>query len=264
MKNKNSNLSFLRTDLIIDGDRLKGDVVKRKNIGDIKLIKTKSCNWNYSTICFKDITDHDNFFKVQKIFIQELGEYINKRSDDVFLIIGLGNDKSTPDSLGPLSVSNILVTRYLFLLGDVEDGYSNVSSFVPNVMGNTGIETADIVKSIIKQTKATKVIMIDSLKTNTLNRLTHTIQITDKGICPGSGIYNNRVEISKKTMGIDVISIGVPTVVDICSILKEGEIEDSFIVTPTDIDFIIEKLGILIGNGINIYLHDNFIRQNNN
>ena len=120
-----------------------------------------------------------------------------------------------------------------------------------------------MIKSIIQETKSTKVIIIDSLKTTNLNRLNKTIQITNKGISPGSGIYNNRQEISKKTMNIDVIAIGVPTVVELNNLL-EKQYKEKLIVTPTNIDFIIEKLAILIGNGINISLHKNFIRQNNN
>ena len=133
-------------------------------------------------------------------------------------------------------------------------------------MANTGIETAEIIKSIIKDSKATKVIVIDSLKTSNIKRLLKTIQITNKGISPGSGIGNNRKEISKKTVGIDIIAIGIPTVVDINSIIynytnKRIKEVDNLIVTPTNIDYMIDKLSILIGNGINNSLHKNFIRQ---
>ena len=191
--------------------------------------------------------------------------FLSFQSDDVFLIVGLGNRKSTPDSLGPSTIDNILVTRYLYLLGDIHDGYRNVCSFVPDVMGNTGIETSQIIQSIIRDTKATKVIVIDSLKTDHMDRLIKTIQITDQGIFPGSGIGNNRKEISKETVGVDVIAIGVPTVVDLRCFMEISKNHDAlaYIVTPTNIDFVVEKLGILIGNGINISLHEDFMRQNN-
>ena len=157
------------------------------------------------------------------------------------------------------------MTRYLFLLGNVEDGYSNVCSFKPNVTGNTGIETQEIIDCIIKKSKATKVIVIDSLKANNLERLTKTIQITDQGISPGSGVNNSRKEISKQTTGADVIAIGVPTVVDIKTIVNNKiKVNNNLIVTPTDIDFIIERLSVLLGEAINISLHKNYIRQNNN
>lgn len=130
-------------------------------------------------------------------------------------------------------------------------------------MGNTGIETSKIIKSLIKEIKATKVIIVDSLKTNNMNRLGKTIQITDQGIFPGSGINNNRKEISKKTVGCDVIAIGIPTVLDIKSLVSEIDENENYIVTPTNIDFLILKLSLLLSNGLNISLHKNFIRQNN-
>ena len=124
-------------------------------------------------------------------------------------------------------------------------------------MGNTGLETSSIIQSIIEEANITKIIVIDALKTNSLERLVKTIQITDKGISPGSGIGNTRKEISKNTLNREVIAIGIPTVVDI-----QSHSINTYMVTPTDIDFMIEKLSLLIGNGINISLHKNFIRQN--
>ena len=228
----------------------------------VKIRETYSRKKKYTTIYFKDITDKDNFYEVQKIFVNELKNYLKLVPQDKILVIGLGNQKSTADSLGPKTIENILVTRYLFLLGEVEEGYSNVATFIPNVMGNTGIETSQLIKRIIEEVTATKVIVIDSLKTNNIKRLNKTIQITNEGISPGSGIGNTRTEISKKTMNKEIIAIGVPTVVDIASINHKYD-QEKLIVTPTNIDFLIEKLALLIGNGINISLHKNFIRQNN-
>ena len=260
------NQKNLRTDLILEQNIKSLREESKYQENNITVTNSKDNIYNYTTIYFKDITDKENFLNVQKIFIKELKKYLNIKKDDKFLVIGLGNNKSTPDSLGPNTVDNILITSYLFLLGDVSKEYSNVSSFTPNVMANTGIETAEIIKSIIKDSKATKVIVIDSLKTSNIKRLLKTIQITNKGISPGSGIGNNRKEISKKTVGIDIIAIGIPTVVDINSIIynytnKRIKEVDNLIVTPTNIDYMIDKLSILIGNGINSSLHKNFIRQ---
>ena len=256
----NLNKKGIRTDLIIEQklDKKRNQIIEKKK--QLEVTETNINNNYYTTIKFKDITDKDNFKLVQETFIRELKKYLNLKKEDKIIIIGLGNDKSTPDSLGPLTINNILVTRHLFLLGDVEEGYSNVSSFIPNVMGNTGIETSEIIKSIVAETKPTKVIIIDSLKTNSLNRLAKTIQITNQGISPGSGIGNARKEISKKTIQKEVIAIGIPMVVDIKSITNTKE---SMIVTPTNIDFLVEKLSLLIGNGINISLHKHFFRQKN-
>lgn len=248
------NRSNLDTDLIIE----QNPIIKIPDNREINVIHKKVNNSNYTTIVYQDITDKDNYFKVQKAFVSELKKYLKLTSDDSILVIGLGNNKSTPDSLGPYTIEQILVTKYLFSLGDVEDGYSNVCSFTPNVTGNTGIETYDVIKCIIKETKVKKVLIIDALKTNDIQRLCKTIQITDNGISPGSGIGNKRKEISKETLKIPVIAIGVPTVLNIKDLTK-----DDFIVTPTNIDFIIERLAHLLGNGINISLHKNFIRHNN-
>ena len=258
MKQKKTDFKSSRTDLIIEQ---KITTIAHKTIEEnqlLKVIQGEEKSSVSTTIFFKDITDHNHFKLVQHTFIKYLKQYIKINRQDTILVIGLGNSKSTPDALGPTTIDNILVTRYLFLLGEVEEGYSNVCSFTPNVMGNTGIETANIIKSIIKETKATKVIVIDALKTNDLSHLLKTIQITNKGISPGSGIQNNRKEISKKTVGVDIIAIGVPTVVDINCLIQTKE---NLIVTPTDIDFIIDKLSILIGNGINMVLHKKFDKK---
>ena len=157
-----------------------------------------------------------------------------------------------------MTINKILVTRYLFELGDVEEGYTNVSIYKPDVMGNTGIESIAIIKSIVKDINPTKIIIIDSLKASNKERLIKTIQITNSGINPGSGINNSRGEISKKTIGCDVIAIGIPTVVDMSTNVKEN-----FIVTPTNIDFVIERLSSLIASSLNKSLHKNYNRQIN-
>lgn len=266
MKKKNQ-MQSINTDLILEQDlELKGNSkVEEKN--NIKVVTSTKDSFHYTTIYYQDIMENRNYQAILEIFIKEIKKYLKLKENDTTLVIGLGNPKSTPDSLGPQVIDKVLITRYLFLLNTEADGYSNVCSFQPNVMGNTGIETSDIIKNIIKETKATKVIIIDSLKTNHIERLCKTIQITDQGIAPGSGIQNNRTEMNKKTMGIDVIAIGIPTVVDIETIIENYtqekiSIPDNLIVTPTNIDFLIEKLSFLISDAINTALHKNYIRQN--
>lgn len=250
----------VRTDLIIEQENL--DIKSEKKIEEgLKVEETTHQNHHYTTIYFDDITDSSLFQKVQKVFIKELKEYLKVSQDDHFLIIGLGNEKSTPDSLGPSTIQNILVTRYLSLFNSLEEGYSNVAVFTPNVMGNTGIETSDIIQNIIDAVGANKIIVIDALSTNHLERLGKTIQITDQGIVPGSGVGNIRKEFSKETIHKEVIAIGIPTVISLCKIQKN--ISHSFMVTPTNIDFLIERFSILLGEGINVSLHKNYIRQNN-
>lgn len=263
---KTENLE-LRTNLIIEQE-IDKKIDKIDDYDDIKITTTTVDGSKFTTIAFQDITDKDNFNKVQKVFVKELRKYINLSNDDRILVVGLGNNNSTPDSLGPKTIDNVLVTRHFFLLGDTDPNYSNVSKFQPSVTGETGIESVKILKTIIKEIKATKVIIIDSLKASKIERLNKIIQITNSGIHPGSGINNNRGEVSKKTMNADIIAIGVPTVVDVKTILEdllkdEITLKENLIVTPTDIDFLVEKLSLLLANGINIVLHKDFKRQNN-
>ena len=225
----------IRTDLAIE--EVKEDsYIKEKNIDNIKVTnitindknieKYMKKKGDYITIEFSDITDFNNNKKVEKVFINELKKILDKyniNDNNTCLIVGLGNEKSTPDSLGPLSINNILVTNHFYYLGiDVEEGFRSVAAISPGVMGQTGIETFDIIKSIVKEIKPDFLIVIDSLKAYSTNRINKTIQITDAGINPGSGIGNNRKEISKDVLGIPVFAIGIPTVVDISTIVKDS------------------------------------------
>ena len=253
------NKKDLSTDLILE-KQYKNLESKTTKYKDIEIITTKYKNNNYTTIYFNDATDKDNYLNLEKVLIKELKKYINIKENDTILVVGLGNSKSTPDALGPSTIDDILVTRHLKLLNVLDKDYSVVSTFKPSVMGTTGIESIDLIKNIIKDIKATKVIAIDALKASKIERLVKTIQITDSGIHPGSGINNNRGEISKNTMETDVISIGIPTVVDIKTILEsilkeEIELDENLILTPTDIDYQIEKLSKLLSISINKTLH---------
>ena len=254
------NLSFkgIRTDLISDQRIKKAKRQKRKE-KDIIIEEEAYQKNHYTTIFFKDITDSNHYKIVQDIFIKEFKKYLHLKKEDKILIVGLGNRKSTPDSLGPKTMEHILVTRYLFTLGEVEDGYTSVATITPDVMGNTGIETFDIIEGIIQKIDINKIIFIDALKTNRLERLGKTIQITDQGMIPGSGVGNKNKEFSKSTIQKDIIVIGIPTVVDLEEEKKEIP---NYMVTPTNIDFLIEKFSYLLGQGINISLHRSFFRQN--
>jgi len=179
----------------------------------------------YVTIEFKDITDHNNKNKVTKVFKDELVEllkHLNIDENATCMIIGLGNDKSTPDSLGPNVIENVLVTKHLFdLEGNVEKGFREVSAFSPGVMGSTGIETSKIIKGVTEQIKPDFLLVIDALAAQSISRVNSTLQMTNTGINPGSGVGNKREEISKETIGVPVIAIGIPTVVDAVTIVSE-------------------------------------------
>lgn len=222
--------SILRTDLAVELVKSK----PTKQIDDIKITnitlnedEAKQINkkkGNYTTIEFEDVTDSENQNKLIKIFAEELKSMLkqqNIKEDDMCLVIGLGNEKSTPDSLGPLVISQTLVTNYIYLYGDLDEGFRRVCALSPGVMGETGIETSDLLKSIVDTIKPSFVITIDALAASTATRVNKTIQMTDSGINPGSGVGNKRKEISKEILGVPTIAIGVPTVVDAASIVND-------------------------------------------
>lgn len=225
----------IRTDLVVEkiseDEKInqkikyeKGIKITDISLKDDVLKDVDKKNGNYITIEYKDITDSKNASDVKKVFIKELKLIIKKnniKDDDKALIIGLGNSRSTPDSLGPLVINDILVTSYLHELEGLDDGYRNVSAFNPGVMGETGIETSDLIKGIIEVSKPNFLIVIDALASSSIDRLNKTIQMTDTGIHPGSGVGNKRKEISYDTLGIPVIAIGVPTVVDAVTIVTD-------------------------------------------
>lgn len=231
------------------------------------------------------VTIESEFLEEKKEFLVEtLKEYLWELSGEItgkrILVAGLGNREMTPDSLGPYVVENLFVTRHLLreFGEDFRKKYKmeNVSAIVPGVMGQTGMESSEILKGIIRETKPELLIVVDALAARNLNRVNKTIQLTDTGICPGAGIGNNRKELNQKNLGIPVIAVGVPTVVDAATIVedrmelalkKEGyEKEEihrflgsldyrsmgSFFVTPKTVDEEIRLMGDIISEALNM------------
>lgn len=236
MKNRINLSNFnIRTDLVIDNE-IKENIQQKKRINDNISITTinveqelsKQLNkkiGTYITIEFTDITNHEDNQEIQNCLQQELTSLLKKKKispTDECLILGLGNRLSTADSLGPMTIDKILVTRHLFELNtNVKKGIRSIAAISPGVMANTGIETYDIITSIVQKIKPKFLIAIDSLASSSINRINKTIQLTDTGIHPGSGIGNNRKEISYDTLKIPVIAIGVPTVVESSIIVND-------------------------------------------
>ena len=323
----------IRTDMAIDIAEKNIDkfdtssfLVEDVKVTHIKLEDNNIINkkpGTYITIEFDDITDDDSKKKVSKIFLEELKKILNELSFKKkmnTMIIGLGNRKSTPDSLGPLVSEKIIVTKHFFDMNiDVDSSFSKVSSFYPGVTGITGIETSDFIYGVIDKVKPDLVIVVDALCSTSISRVNKSIQISDTGIYPGSGVGNKRKEISKQTLGVPVISIGIPTVVDaavivadtisfmsknyaynkshskasklinkpvnylkkdisvsnhdkktllgLVGLLNEEELINltyevltpigyNLMVTPKEVDFVIEKLSDVISYGINHSLHE--------
>ena len=187
------------------------------------------------------------------------------------LVAGLGNESITPDALGPRCVSLLLATRHIKKELAKSLGLAPlrpVAGIVPGVLGKTGIETAEIIEAVCKKIKPAALVVIDALASRKLSRLGTTVQMTDTGISPGSGVGNTRTEISEKTLKIPVVAVGVPTVVDGATMAfdvlegagvksdalqKLGSFgsEKLMMVTPKEIDLVIERAAMLISMGIN-------------
>ena len=228
----------------------------------------------------KPLSDTEETQKLSEILSSELKKLIPQNAQK-FLICGLGNRNITPDALGPLVTDKLMITTHIidYLNSESTQDFSSVSAISPGVMGITGIETADIIKGVTDKFKPDAVIAVDALCAINTKRMFSTVQLTDSGINPGAGIGNRRSGLNRKTLGVPVIAIGVPTVVDADSIIydalysffeKNSSIDDSssiinailsenksLIVSPKDIDKLIEKNSKIIANGINLSLHKN-------
>lgn len=330
----------VRTDLIVDvfdgandEDGIKINKKEKNGIDVLEVTIEKDENklnkkkGKYITISYDDVTDKVNRKQLEKILVEEIKymlEVLGVDDKAKCLVVGLGNRSSTPDALGPKTVEDVMVTRYLYEIESIEvdPNYRNVSSFIPGVTGNTGIESSDVILGIVEKTHPDFIIVIDALASSSMDRVNKTIQMTDSGIHPGSGVYNNRKELSYETLGIPVISIGVPTVIEAfvlvsdtikylfkhfsynkenfmknklvpvtlrnylehedkltdeekskllgeIGVLKEEEIRElifevltpigyNMMVTPKEVDFVIDKTSEVLANSINKALHKNF------
>ena len=245
----------IRTDLIsdtIDENRdIEGLIVDKEKIKDIDIIRVsvseKAIKYvdkkigKYVTIAFLDVTDKDNRKDVISVLVRELRNFIKHMKimkEMKCLVIGLGNDRSTPDSIGPKVIDGIIVTKHIFEIDGIKRNkeYRNVSAFAPGVFGTSGIETGSVIKGIIRETSPDFLIIVDALASSSIDRVNKTIQITDAGISPGSGVGNTRGELSKETLGIPVLAIGVPTVVDAVTIVSDT------------INFMFKKFGYSMNN----------------
>ncbi|MBQ8297704.1 MAG: GPR endopeptidase [Ruminococcus sp.] len=204
----------------------------------------------------------DEYEDMTMEFADELKKLV---PDGEILVVGLGNNDITPDALGPQVAAKVLATRHLRdELDSQEEAFltslRRVSVFAGGVLGQTGIETAEIVKAICRELKPTGIIAVDALACSDISRLGTTIQLSDSGISPGSGVSNARKELSEKLFGVPVIAVGVPTVVDMHTIVRSltggsprGNLPN-MMVTPRDVDRLTERASQLIAYGINLAL----------
>ena len=209
--------------------------------------------------------------RASKALAEELKKMIKFDYFLKVLVVGLGNENVTPDSLGPHTVDKVKITSHLFRLFECDGDWemANVSGFSPSVTGVTGMETAEFIERAVSLVKPDVVIAIDSLAAKDISRMSTTIQVCDTGIAPGAGMGNNRKALNQESLGCKVVAIGVPTVIDSRNLLLEAaeEVKDwdvdryiekhnfDMIVTSTDIDQIIKNFSEIISNAINITLH---------
>lgn len=216
--------------------------------------------------------EENAFPRAAQALANELRPLLPLQPGDSVLVVGLGNRAITPDNIGPGAVSNTLVTRHLVEQVPVHFGHFRpVAALAAGVLATTGVESGELVRAMVDKIKPSCVIAIDALASRSLNRICTTIQIADTGITPGSGVGNHRTALNKETLGVPVIALGVPTVVDVATLcadvlaeagqaeLEPQTLRDSakqLMVTPRDIDQSVADLAKVIGFGVNLALQD--------
>ncbi len=298
-REKNANIST------IDGVE-----AEEKRNDDIKITRVKITNENGEKALMKpvgtyitietdelDYKSRETYESVCRALKEELAQVTEVDLTKPVMVVGLGNRRITADALGPKCVEQMLVTRHLFehMPEVVDEDTASVCAIAPGVLGITGIETLEIVKGVCERVKPGLVIVVDALAARKAERINTTIQISDAGIAPGSGVGNNRKELSKYTLGCDVVAIGVPTVVDALTMandtldttideIKKGARGDTgifkildklapeeryellketlapsmgdMVLTPKEVDLAMDKISKVVANGINIFLQE--------
>lgn len=308
MYNFRTDLALERRDLYKKANNIEKEIdgieTEEENIEDkIHLSRVKVTNkqgedaigkpiGNYITIDIKNLktSNEDDIQKASEVVTKELKNLIYKHIDNKspVLVVGLGNLYVTPDALGPKVVNEIDITRHLieYMPGVLDESTRPVSAIAPGVLGTTGIETQEILKGIVDNIKPSLIIIIDALASRSIERISSSIQLADTGIVPGAGVGNARKELTEEKLGVPVIAIGIPTVVEAAIIaadsltlfikkvqeqaqsndfLNQLQEEDkyemikevlspndyNFIVTPKEIDELIENMKDIVARGIN-------------
>ena len=280
----------LRTDLAIEAHELTGRQTEGIEFSDIKKGGIKATKMKVSTpraaenigkpcgtyITFENLMLTDDFTDAKEKITAIADEiYSLLPKSGLVLAVGLGNITITPDAVGPKSARYILATRHI--RGELArssglDKLRPVSVMAPGVLGQTGIESSELISSLVSKLKPSAVIAIDALASRNLSRLGCTVQICDSGISPGAGVGNHRLRLDSNSLGVPVIAIGIPTVVDALTLaydlLSETDTShidqtvqprgEQMIVTPREIDILTERASRLIGMSVNCALQRSF------
>lgn len=259
-----------------------GSLLLGKPIGNYETIECKMLN-------LPNVEIHD---AIIEILVNALKEITNINKVQNVLVVGLGNLYITPDSLGQKVCQKLLVTRHFYDDIDKSLGIRCVSSITPGVLGQTGIESSKIVKNVINEVKPDLIIVVDALCARSSDRINTTIQLSDSGITPGFGVNNKRMVLSEETLGVKVISIGIPTVIESKTLVNDailtifdnnnnifeqtclsndlkrdiihevlGKMPCDMYVTPKEIDEIIVRLASIISRSLNKVLHDGLTEE---
>lgn len=306
----------VRTDLAIENremlekdDQLEGIEIQEDQRENIQITHVKILNeagsqsmgkpiGNYITIEAAKMKENDVACheEIMKILAENISKLANMKEQSLVLVVGLGNWNITPDALGPKVISKILVTRHLLesLPEEIDESVRAVAAISPGVMGITGIETGEIIQGIVEKLKPDVIIAVDALAARKFSRINSTIQMSDTGVNPGAGVGNKRMALNKETLGVPVIALGVPTVVDAATLINdtmdrmlEQMIEHTqegsefykmlhsldsdekyqliidilnpyagnMFVTPKEVDAVVDRLANIIANSINIAIH---------
>lgn len=215
--------------------------------------------------------EEDAFGRAARALGAELREMLDLREGDPALVVGLGNRAITPDAIGPIAAEHTLVTRHLVEQVPEHFGaFRPVAALAAGVLGTTGVESGELARAVADHIKPACVIAVDALASRSMDKVCRTVQLADTGIVPGSGVGNHRAALNQETLGVPVIAIGVPTVVDAATLAADvlagagkGEVDPAalagvgsdLMVTPRDIDQRVADMGKVIGYGIDLALH---------
>lgn len=283
----------IRTDLAVEAREIAGEKAATK--GDLPGVASKEYAEGGTTVTVVDILDEqgekavgkpkgkyvtlefdsghiaENFVSIVETTAKELKNLLPTTHSKSVLVIGLGNWHITPDAIGPRTVENIMVTRHLVdQMPQYFSEYRPVSALSPGVLGITGMESLEVIQGVCSRVKPDLVIAVDALVSRKASRLCRTIQLSDTGIVPGSGIGNARAAINRESLNVPVIAAGIPTVVDAATLADDlvreagghldaavlEKMNGSLIVTPKDADVKVADIAKLLGYSINMALHD--------
>ncbi len=304
------NLAVQRT-----GGEVQGVSVKENKTENVKITRIEVLNQQgaseigkpigtYVTLESQDLQGQNRVIhdEISEVLANELSLLIDFKSlapDPTIFVVGLGNWNATPDALGPHILNYLMVTRHLFQQAppELRKGMRSVCALAPGVLGITGIQTAEIIKGVVEMVKPDLIIAIDALAARSVNRLGTTIQLSNTGVSPGSGVGQNRTAINKQSMNIPVVALGVPTVIGASTIVNDalermlkgnvfspaeqerfrnlhkdqirmtiGQVLSNnignLIVSPKGVDELIKDVSRIIAGGINVALHPDITADN--